>query len=94
MCSLQYEFWTHLTTAVPDLNVLNDLGVRILAVVKQTETLFAALSKINANHTPVLELYGEYLIQIRNHMQLGLQYRDRALQHSMNKHSIERQIKG
>ena len=86
MCSLQYEFWTHLTTAVPDLNVLNDLGMRILAEVKRTENLFAALSKINANHTPVLELYGEYMIQICNHMQLGLQYRNRALQVPMNKH--------
>jgi len=27
--NLQVEFWTHLTTLVPDLNVLNELGKKI-----------------------------------------------------------------
>lgn len=26
VCNLQIEFWTHLTTVVPDLNILNELG--------------------------------------------------------------------
>ena len=29
VCNLQVEFWTHLTSVVPDLNTLNDLGKKI-----------------------------------------------------------------
>jgi len=29
VCNLQVEFWTHLTTVVPDQNILNDLGKKI-----------------------------------------------------------------
>ena len=29
VCNYQIEFWTHLSTLMPDLNVLNDLGKKI-----------------------------------------------------------------
>jgi len=31
VCNLEIEFWTHLTTVVPDLNILNELGKKIYA---------------------------------------------------------------
>lgn len=29
VCNLQVEFWIHLATVVPDLNILNELGKKI-----------------------------------------------------------------
>jgi hypothetical protein len=29
VCNTQGEFWTHLTTVMPDMNVLNDYGKKI-----------------------------------------------------------------
>ena len=29
VCNFEIEFWTHLTTVVPDLNVLNETGKKI-----------------------------------------------------------------
>jgi hypothetical protein len=29
VCNYSVEFWSHLTTAIPDLNILNDLGNKI-----------------------------------------------------------------
>ena len=37
VCNLEVEFWTHLTTVVPDLNILNDLGKKIYVAAQEAE---------------------------------------------------------
>ena len=79
VCTLQVEFWTHLTTVVPDLNFLDETGLKIHNAAQQADHYFAKLSKINSNHQVALDLYGRYMIEIRNHMQLGLQYKEQQV---------------
>lgn len=71
VCNLQVEFWTHLTTVVPDLNILNDLGKKLYNAGLETDYYWGLLCKINPNYQYALNLYGEYLKEIRNHEHLG-----------------------
>jgi hypothetical protein len=48
--NLQVEFWTHLTTLVPDLNVLNELGKKIYLAAEDVDKLWFALCQINSNY--------------------------------------------
>jgi hypothetical protein len=50
VCNLQVEFWTHLTTVVPDLNILNDLGKKVYEAGEEAEAFWAQLCKINPNY--------------------------------------------
>jgi hypothetical protein len=54
-----------------DLNVLNQLSKKIYSSSKEVEELWAKLSKINPNYTKALNLYGWYLVDIKNNNQLG-----------------------
>ncbi len=38
--NLQVEFWTHLTTLVPDLNVLNGLGKKIYIAAEEVDQIW------------------------------------------------------
>lgn len=37
VCNHSVEFWSHLTTAIPDLNILNDLGNKITEASEQSD---------------------------------------------------------
>ena len=50
VCNYQVEFWTHLTTVIPDLNVLNDLNLKIYKASQEAERYWKQLSKINPNY--------------------------------------------
>ncbi len=50
VCNLQAEFWTHLTTVMPNQNVLNDLGKKIYEGNLEAELYWKKLSKINGNY--------------------------------------------
>ena len=50
VCNLQVEFWTHLTTVVPDLNILNELGKKIYDAANETDQYWNSLCKINPNY--------------------------------------------
>lgn len=76
--NLQVEFWTHLTTLVPDLNVLNELGKKIYLAAEQVDRYWAQLCMINPHYQHALTLYGEYLKDIRNHEHLGTQLIDKS----------------
>ena len=69
--NLQVEFWTHLTTLVPDLNVLNELGKKIYLAAEEVDKLWTQLCQINPHYQHALTLYGEYLKEIRNHEHIG-----------------------
>jgi hypothetical protein len=50
VCNIQVEFWTHLTTVVPDLNILNDLGKKASEAAQEVDVLWNMLCKINPNY--------------------------------------------
>jgi len=87
--NLQVEFWTHLTTLVPDLNVLNELGKKIYLAAEEVDRLWYSLCEINANYQHALTFYGEYLKEIRNHEHIGLQLIDRSLNMVIAKKAVE-----
>ena len=47
VCNYQVEFWSQLTTAIPDLNVLNDLGNKICGAAEKADFFWRQLSSIN-----------------------------------------------
>jgi PAS domain-containing protein len=55
-----------LTTAIPDLNVLDDLGNMIYRSAEKADGLWVQLSHINSKYPAALQQYGEYLSLIRN----------------------------
>jgi len=93
VCNLQVEFWTHLTTVVPDSNVLNDLGKKVYEEAQEVDVYWNKLSRINSNYQAALNIYGEYLKDIRNHEHLGNQYINKANDTSAAKKSIDENAK-
>ena len=71
VCNLQIEFWTQLANQLPDLNILHDLGKKLYEMSKEAEDFWNKLCKINANYSKALNLYGNYMIEIKNHNQVG-----------------------
>ena len=43
VCNFQVEFWTHLTTVVPDLNILNELGNKIFNASEKADSCWKEL---------------------------------------------------
>ena len=93
VCNLQVEFWTHLTTVVPDLNILNDLGKKVYDAGEEADRFWVQLCKINPNYPQALTIYGEYLKDIRNHENVGNQYIERALNSQGNKKLLDENTK-
>ncbi len=87
--NLQVEFWTHLTTLVPDLNVLNELGKKIYLAAEEVDKLWGLLCIINPNYQHALTLYGEYLKDIRNHEHIGTALIERGMNNSTNKKALD-----
>ncbi len=50
VCNSSVEFWSQLTTAIPDLNVLNDLGNKIYSESEKADHFWRQLSHINPNY--------------------------------------------
>ncbi|CDW90925.1 pas pac domain protein [Stylonychia lemnae] len=93
VCNYQVEFWTHLTTVVPDLNFLNDLNIKIFNAAHEADNLWYQLSEINSNYPNALNLYGEYLTFIRNNQQAGKEYFDKAHNVDFAQKSIQDHVK-
>ena len=89
VCNLQVEFWTHLTTVVPDLNILNDLGKKAYEAHEEVEMYWALLCKINPHYPNALNIYGEYLRDIRNHMANGNQFIEKAFNTSLGRKNFD-----
>jgi PAS domain S-box-containing protein len=87
--NLQVEFWTHLTTLVPDLNVLNELGKKIYVAAEDVDKLWSQLCMINPNYQGALTLYGEYLKDIRNHEHIGTALYERGMSNTANKKTLD-----
>lgn len=78
VCNFQVEFWTHLATVIPDLNFLNNLNNQIVDSAAEADRFWDLLCKINANYSPALTMYGEYLTFIRNNTSAGKIFFDKA----------------
>eukprot|EP00826_Nyctotherus_ovalis_P038584 TRINITY_DN3624_c0_g1_i1.p1 TRINITY_DN3624_c0_g1~~TRINITY_DN3624_c0_g1_i1.p1 ORF type:complete len:338 (-),score=66.20 TRINITY_DN3624_c0_g1_i1:290-1303(-) len=75
--NLQGEFWAQVGNQTPDLNVMHGLRKKIFEVNKQAEEHWNALCEINPNYSKALNLYGTYMIEIRNHNQIGYKLMER-----------------
>lgn len=84
VCNFQVEFWSQLTTAIPDLNVLNDLGNKIYSAAEKADYFWNELRHINPSYPAALQHYGEYLSLIRNNPQVGKQFIDKATNHTVS----------
>ena len=71
VCNMQMEFWSQVTNQLPDLNILHDIGKKLYEGNQLVEDIWTKLCKINSNYPKALNLYGNYMIEIRNHTQLG-----------------------
>ena len=60
------EFWSHLDSQMIDLNVLHKLGLNIISNTKRINDVWGLLKRINPNYPKALQLYRNYLIQIKN----------------------------
>lgn len=75
---LHMEFWSQLSEDNPDLNKLNDFGVKIHNSVNSVEDHWAKLQKISPNMPKSMKLYGKFLTEIINDRETGEEYLDRA----------------
>ena len=71
VCNFQIEFWSQIANQLPDLNILHDLGNKIYDATQETEDFWNKLCKINSNYSKALNLYGNYMVEIKNHSQVG-----------------------
>ena len=92
VCSYQIEFWSILANSMPDFNLLNDLGQKIYEATHEAENSWNQLCDINPNYPKAQEFYGNYLIEIKNNSQLGLELTAKATTNS-NKRSLDELIK-
>jgi hypothetical protein len=60
------EFWSHLDSQMIDLNVLHKLGLNIINNTKRINEIWTQLTRINNNYPKALQIYGNYLMQIKN----------------------------
>ena len=79
VASLQIEFWAQVSNQIPDLNILHDLGNKIFDATKNAEKIWNKLSKINPNYSKALTLYGNYMMEIKNHNQVACDLLERYI---------------
>ena len=82
VCNQQIEFWTQIANQMPDLNILNDLGKKIYDESKTAEEFWNDLCKINPVYPKALNLYGNYMMEIKNHYQLGYELIEKLFYYS------------
>ena len=72
------EFWSHLDSQMVDLNVLHKLGLNIINNTKRINEIWHQLSRINPNYPKALQIYGNYLVQIKNDTNEGEEFLNQA----------------
>jgi PAS domain S-box-containing protein len=75
---LHMEFWSQLSEDNPDLNKLNELGVKIHHSVNNVEDHWQKLQKISPNMPKAMKLYGKFLSDILNDKDRGEEYLEKA----------------
>jgi F0F1-type ATP synthase gamma subunit len=68
------EFWSHLDSQMVDLNVLHKLGLNIINNTKRINEIWVQLTRINPNYPKALQIYGNYLLQIKNDQTEGEEF--------------------
>jgi len=68
---LQIDFWRHLASQAPDLNILNKLGEKIFACNEETEKHWEKLNEVNSRNTKMISMYGTFLTEIRKNVIKG-----------------------
>jgi PAS domain S-box-containing protein len=83
------EFWSHLDSILPDLNILHKIGLNIIIYSRDTHDLWNKLIKINANYSKALHIYGYYLSEIKNDQGEGNEYVEKGRCINMSKNEDE-----
>ena len=71
VANFQVEFWIQVANQLPDLNILHELGNKIYDSSKEVDNFWEELCKINKNYNKALNSYGNYMLEIKNHNQIG-----------------------
>lgn len=71
VCNQQIEFWTQIANQMPDLNILHELSKKIYEESKIADEYWNNLCNINPLYPKALNLYGNYLMEIKNQYQQG-----------------------
>ena len=79
------EFWCHLDSMLPDLNLIHKLGLNIIIYTRQCTDLWNKLIKINKRYHKALHIYGYYLTEIKNDQEEGEKLIEEARGLSLNK---------
>ena len=77
VASYQIEFWTQVGNQLPDLNILHELVNKIYGANIQVDNYWNSLCNINSSYSKALTLYGNYIIELKNHNQLGIELLDK-----------------
>ena len=83
------EFWNHLDSLLPDLNIIHKLGLNIINYSKQCYELWNKLIKINKRYPKALHIYGYYLSEIKNDEEEGEKAIEEGRGIALNKILIE-----
>lgn len=73
----QIEFWSQVTNQLPDLNILHDFNGKIYESTEEARDYWTQLCRINPNYTKALQLYGNYMVEVKNHSQAGYELLER-----------------
>ena len=73
----QFDFWKQVMNQVPDLNVLHELGCKIYNGTKEAEEYWKKMCEINMTHPRALNMYGNYILEIKNDNQIGFEILER-----------------
>lgn len=88
VANTQIEFWAQVCNQRPDFDVLDNFANRIYNDSVVADKLWRQLLKINPSYPEALNLYGNYLIEVKNHSQAGLELLERGKKNT-HKESLE-----
>jgi len=75
--TFQADFWAQVANQLPDLNILRTLSKHIYNHSEEAACLWDKMCQINPNYPKALNIYGNYLLEIRHHNQLAHELLDR-----------------
>jgi DNA repair ATPase RecN len=77
VASHQAEFWAQVGNALPDLNILRNLSNQMYNATRETEYYWDRMNQINPNYKKALTIYGNFMKDIKNNIQLAQELEER-----------------
>jgi len=67
----QVEFWRQIVNQLPDLNILDKLVDKYYKALRAVDKLWTEICNINPLYPKGLQMYRNYMVEIKNHNQIG-----------------------